>query len=325
MSFGDAQPPPTTEERSERLNDHIERLRADRRPAPDEAPDMADAPLHQMAALLRAAAPGAADPDPIFVANLWARLAAATDAPAAQSAPAAADAQPTANPAGVSLGDAPVRAPISVGAPLEDAPRTAQPVSLAQASPAPMPLRQARAARRPGASAFSRRGLLAGGLGAAAAAVVGAVGGAALERGVSPAGTASTPNTPLVREGAGVWVAIAPVAELPIGAVKHFQTEYIVGFIRHTAQGFSALSGVCTHMSCLLVWNAGARTFDCPCHGGRFTADGQAAASSPIAYSPLPTIQTKVEQERVWVYVIPPLTPSAPTPVSGGYGADQGK
>lgn len=41
------------------------------------------------------------------------------------------------------------------------------------------------------------------------------------------------------------------------------------------------LSPICTHMGGTLEWNAAEQTWDCPVHGGRFTADGQRLYGPP--------------------------------------------
>jgi Rieske Fe-S protein len=168
---------------------------------------------------------------------------------------------------------------------------------------------------RPSRRTVSRRGILGAGLSAAAAAVVGVAAGAAVERGMQTSPSTSIDKGPLVPDGAGIWVSVARADMIPVGGVARFTTDYIAGFIRHTSDGFSALSGVCTHMGCFLSWNAGDRTFDCPCHGGRFEEDGSSAPSSPVWYNPLPAIKTRVEAGQVWVYVVPPVSPTA-TPTS---------
>lgn len=270
----ETQPAADNVEQYVQLHEHIERLRADQRPRQPALTSPDEASIYQTAALFRAAAPGATDPDPAFVRSLRNQLAQARG----------------------DLAQAPTRA---------------------HDMPVPAP-------KRPVQRKVSRRGVLGAGLSAAAAAAVGVAAGTAIGRGTQSGWNSPSSSGALVPEGAGVWVAVARADSIPLGGVARFTTEYIIGFIRHTPDGFSALSGVCTHMSCLLIWNAGDRTFDCPCHGGRFSETGASASSSPVAYNPLPAIKTRVEAGQVWVYVVPPMstpsTPDSPQPSRSTYG-----
>ncbi len=44
---------------------------------------------------------------------------------------------------------------------------------------------------------------------------------------------------------------------------------------RDDAGQLHAVSTVCTHMKCDVAWNNAERTRDCPCHGSRYTIDGE--------------------------------------------------
>ncbi|MBW3608998.1 MAG: FAD-dependent oxidoreductase, partial [Actinobacteria bacterium] len=47
-----------------------------------------------------------------------------------------------------------------------------------------------------------------------------------------------------------------------------------VALARDSEGTLHAVSARCTHMGCIVRWNAAETTWDCPCHGSRFAADG---------------------------------------------------
>jgi glycine/D-amino acid oxidase-like deaminating enzyme/nitrite reductase/ring-hydroxylating ferredoxin subunit len=48
-----------------------------------------------------------------------------------------------------------------------------------------------------------------------------------------------------------------------------------VGVSRSESGELNAVSAVCPHMKCVLRWNDGEASWDCPCHGSRFTPEGR--------------------------------------------------
>lgn len=59
------------------------------------------------------------------------------------------------------------------------------------------------------------------------------------------------------------------------------------------------LSGTCTHLGCTVRWSEDASEFQCPCHGGRFHADGSVAGGPPP--EPLRQLAARVDEGKVVV------------------------
>jgi glycine/D-amino acid oxidase-like deaminating enzyme/nitrite reductase/ring-hydroxylating ferredoxin subunit len=68
------------------------------------------------------------------------------------------------------------------------------------------------------------------------------------------------------------------------GAVVDHNGSKIAAYRRHDGS-LMLHSAVCTHKGCTVAWNNAERTWDCPCHGSRFAAEG-GVISGP-AQSPL--------------------------------------
>lgn len=221
-------------------------------------------------------------PAPPALDDADARDLAATVAWLRQIDPAA-----LAEPAAALPGDTPLSAPVAVAEP----PRARS--------------------RRP-----SRRALLATGLTAAASLAAGVGAGALLTRdaGTPQTATGERWTVPLVGL-AGTWITVARLSELAPGAVQPFATPQVTGnLLRRPDGSLLALSGACTHMGCLLSWNVAARTFDCPCHNGRFDSEGH-FVTGLVRYLPLPRLQTQVVGDAVRVYV--PAAPATDAPTAG--------
>jgi Rieske Fe-S protein len=62
---------------------------------------------------------------------------------------------------------------------------------------------------------------------------------------------------------------IKPGEAAIVGRVKK------VAVYRDESGSFNAHSAVCPHMGCVVQWNNDEKSFDCPCHGSRFTCKGE--------------------------------------------------
>jgi glycine/D-amino acid oxidase-like deaminating enzyme/nitrite reductase/ring-hydroxylating ferredoxin subunit len=71
--------------------------------------------------------------------------------------------------------------------------------------------------------------------------------------------------------------------EIPLGEGKICEIQGQKVAVYHSPEGvMHFLSPVCTHMRCLVGWNPTEKTWDCPCHGGRFSATGKVLNGPPV-------------------------------------------
>jgi nitrite reductase/ring-hydroxylating ferredoxin subunit len=77
----------------------------------------------------------------------------------------------------------------------------------------------------------------------------------------------------------GAWLTpgeVRSVDDVPPGAGAVLRRGLgKVAVFRDEAGRLHERSAVCPHLGCIVAWNQGERTWDCPCHGSRFEATGR--------------------------------------------------
>ena len=66
------------------------------------------------------------------------------------------------------------------------------------------------------------------------------------------------------------------------GKIVHYQGETLAVY-RDEQNQLHCNSPVCTHSGCFVQWNNAESTWDCPCHGGRYSATGERLYGPPPA------------------------------------------
>lgn len=149
----------------------------------------------------------------------------------------------------------------------------------AQKNPGSSPVPQKRSR-----TSVSRRALIAGGAAAAAAAASFAV-GAGIDHAMEEQAFAASSNwqTALVpSDTVATWHFVTTLAQLGDQALR-FTTDTVVGYLIRNDDDTSAsstgnvvaFSAACTHMGCIVQWQASDRKYHCPCHGGIFSEYGE--------------------------------------------------
>ena len=107
---------------------------------------------------------------------------------------------------------------------------------------------------------------------------------------------------------------LGPLAQLRQAGhwVKEFNWDLIFTSLDAQGQPFT-LSMVCSHKQCTVRWQPGDKEFQCPCHQGRYTPNGEVLSGKPP--EPLRAFRTELRPDPqtaepiVWV-----LNEEAPQP-----------
>lgn len=68
---------------------------------------------------------------------------------------------------------------------------------------------------------------------------------------------------------------VGPVDSIPVGGAQLVRrSNEPVFIVRAAEESWVGLSGVCTHLQCVLRWNEEGRRLDCPCHRASFDLNG---------------------------------------------------
>lgn len=137
------------------------------------------------------------------------------------------------------------------------------------------------------------------------------VGGSAVVTGVP---LVSYFTAPALSKGTGKWVDFGPSEDLEPGSVSMLSYEFLIkdGWLVLPQRGIvwaktgaddklTVFSSVCTHLSCNVIWLEETNVFECPCHAGRFDANGQPISGPP--QKPLTVLEHKIEEGKLLAFL----------------------
>jgi nitrite reductase/ring-hydroxylating ferredoxin subunit len=97
-------------------------------------------------------------------------------------------------------------------------------------------------------------------------------------------------------------VALGKVADLPLGEARPFfyPGKANPALLIHLPKGeWKAYEGTCTHLSCVVYWDAASDRLICPCHNAAFAAESGAVLMGPPR-RPLPRIELSIEGDTLY-------------------------
>jgi len=105
------------------------------------------------------------------------------------------------------------------------------------------------------------------------------------------------PHEELLKKEKETGKIVFNIDEIPLYTGKKFSYKGKPYILIRKENEFYALSAVCTHLGCLVDYEAGSNTLLCPCHGALFSLNGNVIKGP--ASSPLSLLPVKVEDNKV--------------------------
>ncbi|VAX15094.1 Ubiquinol-cytochrome C reductase iron-sulfur subunit [hydrothermal vent metagenome] len=101
-------------------------------------------------------------------------------------------------------------------------------------------------------------------------------------------------------KGGGKRSMKIPLSDIHVGGAKfiRFLNKPTV-ILRPSEIQVSALSAICTHLGCVVKFKEAAGELQCPCHGGRFDANGKVLGGPPPA--PLVSFPVRIDGDYIVV------------------------
>lgn len=90
-----------------------------------------------------------------------------------------------------------------------------------------------------------------------------------------------------------------PAARFPVGARVTVSVAGRPVEVLRAASSVTARSLLCTHQGCEVAWSEAAQAYLCPCHEGRYDAEGRPKEGPPP--KPLATVAARLDGEVVFL------------------------
>lgn len=109
-------------------------------------------------------------------------------------------------------------------------------------------------------------------------------------------------NADVVKQFVGGWLGmdkLEEAADLATNDAKVVKYEgESLGVYKDDSGVLHAVNPACTHVKCSVAWNAAEKSWDCPCHGARYSVDGEVLTGPASRDLEKVELRTLVEKEK---------------------------